>query len=63
MNPLVAFLVARLREPSTYAGLAALLAAGGLHPRPDVLSAAINAAVALAGLAAVLLPEKKSGNG
>jgi hypothetical protein len=55
----VAFFVARLREPSTYAGLAALLAAAGLHPAPDVLSAAINAAVALAGLAAVLIPEMR----
>jgi hypothetical protein len=58
--PLIAFLVARLREPSTYAGLAALLAAAGLHPAPDVLAAAVNAAVALAGLAAVLIPEKRA---
>jgi hypothetical protein len=55
---LVAFLLARLKEPSTYAGLGAILAAAGLHPRPDLLAAATNAAMALAGLAAVLIPEK-----
>lgn len=59
MMLLVAFLLARLKEPSTYAGVAALLAAGGLHPTPDVLTAATNVGVALAGLAAVLLPEKR----
>jgi hypothetical protein len=55
---LLSFLVARLREPSTYAGLGAILAAAGLHPSAAVLGSAVNAAVALAGLAAVLMPEK-----
>jgi hypothetical protein len=54
----LAFVLARLREPSTYAGLGAILAAAGLHPSQALLSSAINAAVALAGLAAVLLPER-----
>jgi ATP-dependent Zn protease len=57
---LVQFLVARLKEPSTYAGLGALLAAAGVHLHPDVLSAATSAAMALAGLAAVLIPERSS---
>jgi hypothetical protein len=55
---LLTFLVARLKEPSTYAGLGAILAAAGLHPSEALLSSGINAAVALAGLAAVLVPEK-----
>jgi hypothetical protein len=55
---LIPFLVARLKEPSTYAGLGAILAAAGLHPSAAVLGCAVNAAVALAGLAAVLIPEK-----
>jgi hypothetical protein len=55
---LIMFLLARLKEPSTYAGLGAILAAAGLHPNEAVLDAAVNAAVALAGLAAVLIPEK-----
>ena len=54
---LIAFLLARLKEPSTYAGLGAILAAAGLHPSAALLSSAVNAAIALAGLAAVLLPE------
>jgi hypothetical protein len=58
-NALVAYLLARLREPSTYAGLGALFAALGFHPSAAVLGAAVNVAVALAGLAAMLVPEQK----
>jgi hypothetical protein len=54
---LLAFILARLREPSTYAGLGALLAAAGIHLPDATLNAAISAAVALAGFAAVLIPE------
>jgi hypothetical protein len=54
---LLAFILARLKEPSTYAGLGALLAAAGLHVPDATLSAAVTAAVGLAGFAAVLLPE------
>jgi hypothetical protein len=59
---LVAFLLGRLPEPSTYAGLGAVLAAAGAHPSKALLSSGVNAAVALAGLAAVLIPER-SANG
>lgn len=54
---LLPFILARLREPSTYAGLGGLLAAAGIHLPDATLNAAISAAVALAGFAAVLLPE------
>jgi len=54
---LLAFVLMRLREPSTYAGLGALLTAAGVHLSDQVLDALISAAVAVAGLAAVLLPE------
>lgn len=55
---LPAFLLARLREPSTYAGLGALLAASGIHLDPGVLRAVIQLVAAVAGLLAVLTPEK-----
>lgn len=55
---LLAFLLARLAEPSTYAGLGALLAAAGVHIDNSVLQAAIQLLVAGAGLAGVLIPEK-----
>ena len=57
MNAL-AFLLARLKEPSTYAGAGALLAAAGIHVDQAVLQAVIQLLVSLAGLAAVLTPEK-----
>ena len=51
------FLLARLREPSTYAGVGALLAASGVHVDSAVLSAAIQVLISAAGLAAILIPE------
>ena len=54
----LAFLVARLKEPSSYAGLGALLAAGGVHIDAPVLQATIQVLVSVAGLAAILTPEK-----
>ena len=55
---ILAFLLARLKEPSSYAGAGALIAAAGIHVNDAVVQAAIQALVALAGLAAVLMPEK-----
>lgn len=50
------FLINRLREPSTYAGLAGIAGAFGVaQPLYNAVSAVI---MALAGLAAVILIEK-----
>lgn len=51
------FLLARLKEPSSYAGLGALLGAFGLHIDHGVLQATIQLIAAVAGLIAVLTPE------
>jgi hypothetical protein len=56
----LAFLVARLKEPSSYAGLGAVLAALGVHVDDALLQAAVQLLVAAGGLAAVLLPEKSA---
>jgi hypothetical protein len=53
------FILDRAKEPSTYAGLATLLTAAGIHYTSDVFNAAVALAVAVAGLVAVLLPERK----
>ena len=58
---LVAFLLARLKEPSSFAGIGALLAAAGIHADDTVVQAVVQALVSLAGLAAVLMPEKTAG--
>lgn len=50
--------IARLKEPSTYAGLGVLLAAAHISLSADMQSAIIGVCVALAGLASVLLKEK-----
>ncbi len=59
---LLEFVLDRLREPSTYAGLGAILAAAGVHVDDAALQTSIQALVALAGLAAVLVSERKAGS-
>lgn len=54
---MIDFVLNRLREPSTYAGLAGLAAAVGIaEPLYQAISAVVMAA---AGLAAIFLSEKK----
>ncbi len=54
------YLLARLKEPSTYAGLAAILTAFGVTLAPDLWEAIAATGAGLAGLAAVLLRERQS---
>jgi hypothetical protein len=54
------FILDRAKEPSTYAGVATLLTAAGVPFSTDLFNAAVAVAVAIAGLVAVLLPEKKA---
>jgi len=54
---LLNYVVARLKEPSTYAGLAALAGFVGLKITPDTYQAVLQLLVAVAGLVAVLMPD------
>jgi hypothetical protein len=56
---LVQYLVARMREASSYAGLVGILL-GALHiaASPDLVNAILGLVAALGGLLAVLIPEK-----
>ena len=56
----IRFMVARLKEPSTYSGLGLLATAIGIVLSPDQLQAVIVLCMGAAGLAAAFLPEKKS---
>ncbi len=59
MNDLVFYVIARLKEASTYAGINGLLVAAHVA-NPDAMSAKITTAgVAIATFLAVFLPEKK----
>lgn len=51
-------LLARAKEPSSYAGLGLVAGALGLHLSSVQLDAVSSAGVAVAGLIAVFLPEK-----
>ena len=55
------YLVDRAREPSSYAGVAALLTAAGIPYSADLFNAAVAAAVALAGVVSIVLPESAGG--
>ena len=54
------YLIDRFKEPSTYAGLTALLAAFGVNLDPGLLQAVFAVATALAGLASVFVKEKQA---
>ena len=53
------FVLSRLKEPSTYAGLSVLLSLVGVNLAPEQASAIITTATALAGAVAVFVPEQK----
>lgn len=59
MNPVLQALLNRLKEPSTYAGLGALLALLGVNLPASTLQAIVATLTAVAGLAAILIPEAK----
>jgi hypothetical protein len=52
------YIIDRFKEPSTYAGLTALLAAFGLQVDGQLLQAVFAVATALAGLASVFVKEQ-----
>lgn len=55
------FILTRLREPSTYAGIAALVGSLSFIPNADAWSQVVIAAgAAIAGALAILLGEKKA---
>ena len=59
IKSLLAKAAARLKEPSTYAGLTALIAAAGFTIDAGLVQSAVMALSGLCGVLAVLLPEKK----
>lgn len=54
---ILAYLVARLKEPSTYAGLGTLLGLVGVNLTQGTLQAISGVLIALAGALAVLVPD------
>lgn len=60
MNTLVPYIIERLKEPSTYAGLGALLAAAGIHLSDAQVGSITALALAVGGALSVFLPERKS---
>ena len=58
-NPIVAYVLERLREFSTWRGIAALAATAGVVVAPDQLDAVYKTFIAVLGAIAVLTPVKK----
>ena len=59
MSTILSFFLARLAEPSTYAGLSSLLAIFHVTVSSDLVSAISTFGAALAGIIAVVLPQAK----
>ncbi len=57
---IIDWVIARLQEPSTYAGLASVVAALGLHLNGVDVDAITKFVMAGAGLAAIIVSDKKS---
>lgn len=53
----LAYIVNRMKEPSTYAGLAALLGVVGVKMAPEAMQAIITVLTAIAGAVAVFVPD------
>ena len=53
----MAYLLARLKEASTWRGIALLLTAFGVHVAPEVQEAVISVGIAVAGAIGVLFPD------
>jgi len=49
----------RLKEPSSWAGAAALLGLFGVKVSPDLFETGVQAITGVAALAAILIPEKR----
>ena len=58
MDQIASWLVKRLREPSTYAGLGVLLAGFGLKDSGSWANVISTAAMGIAGIAAMVMSEK-----
>jgi hypothetical protein len=56
-SAVVRFVIARLKEASTYRGLMLILTGLGVALRPEVAEAIMACGVAVAGLAGVVLPD------
>lgn len=56
----MAAILARLKEPSTWAGVSALLGLFGVHMVPEVWTGIVGVLTAAAALAAVFMPEKSA---
>jgi len=57
MMSILAYLVNRLKEPSTYAGLATVLGVVGVKMAPEAMQAIITVLTAVAGAIAVFVPD------
>lgn len=55
------YILGRLREPSTYAGIAAILAAFNITIDPGMWGTIVQVCIGLAGLVAAMVPDRSAG--
>jgi len=57
MTAILSYIIARLKEPSSYAGLASLLGLVGIQLAPEAMQFIIQVMTGLAALIAVFVPD------
>lgn len=57
MTAILAYLVSRMKEPSSYAGLASLLGLVGINLAPESMTAIVQVLTGIAALIAVFVPD------
>jgi hypothetical protein len=57
MTAILSYLIARLKEPSSYAGLASLLGLVGIQLAPEAMQFIIQVMTGIAALIAVFVPD------
>lgn len=57
----MAYLMERLKEPSTWRGLAVLATSAGVALSPEQVAAIVSVGLLVAGLIGVLFPDKNGG--
>lgn len=60
MKKFASWLLGRLKEKSTWAGVLTVVTAAGVAIKPELKEAIISTGVSVAGLAAILLKDKDS---
>lgn len=62
MKKVLKFILGRLKEPSTYRGIALILTAAGINIAPELMTEIVSVGMGTAGIIGVVTKDKKEEN-